>query len=299
MRTGRVGLGRVDARRVRAVGIRELRAAVLRAVPREGHTAGVATTSRQRRTAMIARHVGLVAAPAAAIVAVPMDRVRINRGPTSRAPTSRVRMRHVRTLQVGHDRRAGPMVKAGHRVRAVHLAMPATPPSSAAGMCPMASIPARARHVRAAIRIPRDKAQDDPVPVVRASRVLRAHRTVLGRIPVRTSSAPSPLDHKAIVHQADLHAGRTPGLVAIARKGRVRRATGRTSLAARAAHREMRVHKVHVRIGPMLLAARTVHATKACRATRIDLRSLLKPVDRRPVGAATFACAAEGFGHRS
>lgn len=238
-----------------------------RVVPHVVRTVAVATTSRLLRTAMTVRRVVPGAVPGAAIAAVPAVPTR-----TSRAPTRRDRI-----IRVRHDLRASRTDKADHRGQAARRAKPATQLNSVAGMYLTASIPAHARHVRAATRTPTAPDPDVPVPVARASRVARAtsvvlaHREVRASMPVRTNNVHSRRARKAIVRKAACHAGQTQVRVAMVRKDRVRAAIDRTSHhVVLVVRRRMHVHRAHVRTAPARRGVHADRATKGCRATRIE-----------------------------
>lgn len=216
---------------------------------------------------MTVPHVVLAVVRGAAIAVVPA-------APTL---TSRVLIRRAHTVRGHRDLQASRMDKADRSVRVARQAMPATQPNSAAGMCLTVSIPARARHVRAATRIPHAPDLDVPAQVVRASRVVLAtsvapaRRAVPASTLVRTNHVHSTLARKAIVRKAACRVGRTQVRVAMVRKGHVLLAIDRTSnRAVRAARHRMHVRMDHVPTDPAHRVARVVRVTKGCRATRID-----------------------------
>ena len=281
-KTVRVAAVRADVRLVRGVVVMP-NTAELRVVV-EVRTLLVATTSRPRRTAMIVRR----AVPAAVLAAV------IAVGPAARTLINRVRIRRVRTMQVRRVVRASRMDKAVRRARAALLHTPATAPNSAAGTCPKASTPARARCGPAAIRIQRIRSRDVPARAARANLVVQADSTAMARharkanMPdqmssarsrrVRTAIALAVNVRKAIVRKAACHAARTPAPVVTARKALAPVAIVRAAIirvgssVAPAARRRTRVHMARALIARTHRAVRKVRVTKDCRATRIDPR---------------------------
>jgi hypothetical protein len=210
-KTARVAVAaRADVHPVPVVVIRVHRAAAphvaqepaLRVARRALRTAVAGTISRQRRTVMI----GLLVVRAAVIVVVRVVPIRASRVRIRRARIIPVR----RVTQVPESR----MDKAVRRVRLARPAMPATPPSSVAGMSPKVWRPDHARDDPAAIRMQRVRTRDVPAPAARVVRVGMERRAVPASMRDPTSNAHSHRGRMATVHAATVrkavhHAART------------------------------------------------------------------------------------------